>query len=198
MSIVSTIKSLFTPRPKVAPATSRPRPRTASATEITIPAKSLGSIASALEEAFAESAMEDYLSPAAEAGAEAARAVKAGEYDKAWAAYQEQKMLYMQHAEQSEFTGRQTIALDSSVHKGMANVLRLEKRHPDALAHVLYWAIGSQMPIKRCEAKVRAYLNRCKLKNTSLDDVLTFVASRTRVTSLALIQRQIKAWVTLG
>ncbi|MEH6565556.1 MAG: hypothetical protein V7756_09565 [Halopseudomonas sp.] len=194
MSLLSRIKSLFSPRPAAPEA---PRSST-STTEIVIPAESLEDVALAIKEVFAENAMQDYLYPAAEAGAEAARAVKAGEYDKAWAAYQDQKQLYMKHAEQSEFTGRQTIALDSGVHKGMANMLRLEGRHKDALAHALYWVIGSQIPVERCEAKVRAYFNRCKLKNTSLDDVLAFIESRTRVTSFALIRKQVKKWIDLG
>lgn len=75
---------------------------------------------------------------AAEAGQKAKDAKRTKEYDKAWGLYHEQKMLYMQHANRSDFTNRQVLALDSQVHEDLANILRVEKKNDNALTHILY------------------------------------------------------------
>ena len=168
---------------------------------IVIPESSADDVVATLEASLAETlSRPDFLGLAAAAGSEARAAVSSGDYNKAWALYQDQKSLYLQHAKHSGFTARQTIAIDASIHQQMANVLRLEGRHADALVHILYWAIGtSDRPVKAHESKVRAYFNRCKLKNTTLDDAETFVASSAKsIANFQSIQTQVRRWLEEG
>jgi hypothetical protein len=168
--------------------------------EISIPPDAVDRVAAALEASYAESlSRPDFLGLAAAAGSEAREAVRAGYYNKAWGLYQDQKNLYLQHANHSGFTARQAIALDASMHQQMANVLRLEGRHADALVHILYWAAGaSTRPVKAHEAKVRAYFNRCKMKNTTLDEVQVYLSSRRGPANYSGIQKQVKRWAAKG
>lgn len=141
----------------------------------------------------------DFLGPAATVGRNAAAAVKAGEYDKAWAFYQEQKALYMQHANQYGMTKKQAIALDASLHMGMANVLRLEGCHHDALAHAVYCVKGgSSVTSKAAEQKLRAYFNRCKLKNTTFGEVIGFASEPNGLANLRSTQAKVKDWIAKG
>ncbi|HDZ55396.1 MAG TPA: hypothetical protein ENI17_11090 [Pseudomonas xinjiangensis] len=138
----------------------------------------------------------DYLGLAAEAGRAASAAVKASRFDEAWARYHDQKHLYMQHAHRSGFSAKEAAGLDASVSLSLANALRLEGKHTGALVHVLYWATSEPGGSSQ---KLRAYFNRCKLKNTALADVEAFVASRKgRGTSFLVAQRQVKAWIKAG
>ena len=168
--------------------------------EIVVPHDAIDRVAAALEASYAESlSRPDFLGLAAAAGSKAREAVAAGDYNKAWGLYQDQKNLYLQHANNSGFTARQTIALDASIHQQMANVLRLEGRHADALVHILYWAAGTaDRPVKAHESKIRAYFNRCKLKTTKLDEVQTYLFNRKGPASYSTIQNQVKHWIAKG
>lgn len=142
---------------------------------------------------------QDYLGPAAVAGHNASAAVKAGEYDKAWGFYSEQKSLYTQHANQCGMTAQQVIALDASVHMNMANVLRLEGRHKEALTHATYSVKGAGPRASKSQIlKLRAYLNRCRLKNTSLDEVMAYVKEANGLANFRSIQADVEAWVSKG
>lgn len=168
--------------------------------EIAIPPDAVDRVAAALEASYAESLSQpDFLGLAAAAGSQAREAVRGGDYNKAWGLYQDQKNLYLQHANHSGFTARHAIALDASIHQQMANVLRLEGRHTEALTHILYWAAGtSTRPVKAHESKVRAYFNRCKLTNTTLDEVHAYLSSRRGPASYSAVQKQVKRWAAKG
>jgi len=122
-------------------------------------------------------AEEDYLGMAAQAKRNAEAAVKDKNYDKAWALLHEQKDFYMKHANRSGFSVIQVLALDSTVHESLANILRLEGKHEDAFTHLLYCVISHKhRPIKRHSQKLVAYFNRCKFKYIKITDVTEFIA----------------------
>lgn len=141
----------------------------------------------------------DFLGKAAEAGHKAKDAVKAKKYDEAWGLYHKQKELYMKHANRSGFTPMQVLALDASVHENLANILRLEGKHKDALANIVYWVIaGSERPIKRHKQKLQAYFNRCDFKNTSLEDAEKTLATISELPQYTLARSIVSGWVTSG
>lgn len=143
--------------------------------------------------------LHDYLGEAAEAGHKAKAAIKNGSLDEAWGYLNEQKLLYMRHSAQTNFTKAQALSLDSQVHENLANILRLEKKDNDALTHILYWVIASRdKPIKRHEQKLKVYFNRCKYKNTSLNEAIRFSKSKTSRPDLRAIQAIVAEWKILG
>jgi hypothetical protein len=87
---------------------------------------------------LAEFSEEDYLGKAAVAGGKAHIAKAAGNFDAAWRSYQEMKIFYSQHAARCNFTAAETLALDACVSQPMADILRLEGKHHDALVHIMY------------------------------------------------------------
>lgn len=151
------------------------------------------------QEVMADFQKDDFLGKAAEAGHKAKAAIKDKQYDKAWGLYQEQKSFYMQHANRSEFTTNQALALDASVHEDMANILRLENKHEDALVNIVYWVLaGAGRPIKRHQQKLKSYFNRCKLKNTELSEVEKIIASNTKLPEFTLARSIVSEWVSRG
>lgn len=99
----------------------------------------------------------------------------------------------MCHAQSQGWSARHTLVLDASVHEDLANILRLEKRHKDALANIIYWVAASRhRPIKKNADKLRVYFNRCKLKNTTLEDVETYLSRRKGSASYSAIQKQVR------
>lgn len=150
-------------------------------------------------QASARSTATDYLGQAAVAGRNAKEAAKAGEFDKAWGLFHEQKQLYLCHAQSQGWSARHTLALDASIHEDLANILRLEKRHKDALADIVYWvAANRHRPIKKHADKLRTYFNRCKLKNTTLEDVEAYLSRRKGHASYTAIQKQVRRWIQAG
>ncbi|GMU46360.1 MAG: hypothetical protein AMXMBFR26_11420 [Porticoccaceae bacterium] len=135
----------------------------------------------------------DYLGQAAEAGSKAGAAVKSGKFDEAWELYHKQKELYMKHAVRSEFTPAQVLALDGSVHEDLANILRLENKHGDALCHFIYSLVTSPKITKSQEKKLPAYVNRAKLKNGTLADVEAFIRDK-RSCDFRSVQLRVAAW----
>lgn len=113
---------------------------------------------------------EDFLGVAAQVGLKAKKAMKLKNFDEAWGLFQEQKFLYMKHANQAGFSAKQALALDSKVHEDMANILRQEGKHNDALVHIVYWVLaGSEQPKKRHDQKLQTYFNRCKSQKISFE-----------------------------
>ena len=138
--------------------------------------------------------IKDHLGPAAEAGHAAKAAVKEKRFDDAWGLYHLQKSHYHQHASQFEFSARQVLALDASVSEQLANVLRLEGRHPLALTHILYWVIAQKdSPKKRHLTKLKAYFGRCKFARRTLLEVLHYIDSA-QFADFAQIQMDVTGW----
>jgi len=141
----------------------------------------------------------DFLGKAAEAGHKAKTAVKSEKYDEAWRHYHEQKSFYMQHANRSGFTAKQALALDTSVHEEMANILRLESKHEDALVNIVYWVLaGVDRPIKRHQQKLKSYFNRCKFKNTQLSEAEKLIAANAQLPEFMVAKAMVSEWVSLG
>lgn len=141
----------------------------------------------------------DYLGQAAATQRSAKEAAKAGEFNKAWGLFHKQKELYLCHAQSQEWSAGHTLALDASVHENLANVLRAEKRHRDALPHIIYWVAASRdKPIKRHTEKLGAYFKRCKLVNTTLDDVQAYLSNLKGHASYSASQKQVKRWIQEG
>lgn len=141
----------------------------------------------------------DHLGFAAHAKDEAKAATKRGDFDAAWGFYHEQKSHYMQHANRFDFNNRQALALDAVVHESLANLLRLEGRHADALTHVIYWLSASPHRSSTKQAdKLRIYFDRCKLKNTQLKEVQAFVRSHAADPDPREIQIQVSEWQDRG
>lgn len=142
-----------------------------------------------------ESIRNDFLGKAAVTGHKAKAAVKEKRFDDAWRLYHEQKEHYIKHANRSKFTARQAIALDASVHEDLANILRLEGKHDQALIHIVYWVVASSdHPIKRHEDKLRAYFNRCKYSDTTLEMAKDQIQSITSIADFKQIRSMVGTW----
>jgi len=141
---------------------------------------------------------EDWLGKAAIASEVAANEVKTKNYDKAWELYQQVKSFYMNHAKSFSFTQQQTIALDASVSKALANILRLEKKDKDAMVHICYWVASSDSMNKTQISKLSAYFNRLKVRNTKLQEVVKYVDDARPIPDFRAIQSQVSSWVEAG
>jgi len=138
----------------------------------------------------------DHLGDAAKARYRALEHIKNKEFDEAWKALNEQKEHYLNHAKKNGFTKLQTLALDASAHEDMANILRLEKKHNDALVNILYWVrTSNNRSIQRHENKLRAYFNRCKYKNTNLDEAIQFSKCTRTDFDLRIAQLKVNEWI---
>jgi hypothetical protein len=136
----------------------------------------------------------DYLGKAADAKHAAKAAVKAGQHDMAWGLLHEQKEHYLRHAQKMGFDAVQVMRMDGSVSEDFANILRLEKKHTQALVHIVYWIVTSSVSIKRHETKLTAYFGRCKFETTTLGDVKRFLKSVDGIPDFAAIQSQVATW----
>lgn len=151
------------------------------------------------KEALVDFQRNDFLGKAAEADRKAKAAAIDKQYDKACRLYQEQKIFYMQHANRSGFTAKQSLALDASVHEDMANILRLENKHEDALVHIVYWVLaGADRPIKRHQQKLKSYFNRCKLENTELSEAERIIASNAKLPEFMVARSVVSEWISRG
>ena len=113
---------------------------------------------------------QDFLGRAAIAYGEAKDAIREGEHDKAWGLLHEVKGLYLGHAQQYGMTAREALALESSVHADMANILRKEGKHDQAFIHLFYCYGATGGGVNKSEAgKFRAYFNRCRLAPVTLE-----------------------------
>jgi len=137
---------------------------------------------------------EDHLGNAAAAAGHAIQAIREKDLDRAWRLLHEQKEHYARHAARAEFTARQTLALDASVGEQLANVLRLEGRHHEALVHVIYWVACSPGRTKNEEAKLGAYFKRAKLPGITRANLEQFMEALQPLPDFPAIQRQVEIW----
>lgn len=94
------------------------------------------------------------------------------------------------------FTAREILALDGSVSEGLANILRLQQKHDEALTHMLYCLMSSNTPIKSHRTKIVAYFNRCKFKGIGIEELNEFISSAPGLPDLGAIQSKVKQWRT--
>lgn len=143
---------------------------------------------------LSEFSEEDFLGKAA-AARDKARAAKAvGNFDAAWNLYQEMKGFYLRHADRCNFTAAQTLAIDSSVSQFLADILRLEGKHHDALVHIIYWVASSESPTKAQQQKLKAYFSRCKFQSIGLSELHSFIESLRPLAEFMKIRNAVAAW----
>jgi len=167
-----------------------PKPSSRNGTTISIPSGKVDDILSALDRMD----MTDYLGQAADAGHKAKAAADARYFDSAWRYFHEQKAHYLCHANRSEFTPAQAIALEGSVHRSLANFLRNEERHAEALVHFLYYYASSPRRTKTDEKQIEAYYNRSKIKAANIDQVRSFAQNLGPIPNFRLIQSTCSQW----
>ncbi|MCG8608928.1 MAG: hypothetical protein MI864_00190 [Pseudomonadales bacterium] len=144
----------------------------------------------------AEHLKNDCLGQAAELGLQIKAALNDKNYDVAWKLCHNQKKLYLKHAKKNRFTARQILAIDGGAHYQLANILRLEGKHQEALVHILYWVMsGSDRPVKAHQQKLQSYFNRCKFKNTTLAQAKMLLANQTEMPEFTLARRIVLNWI---
>ena len=136
----------------------------------------------------------DYLQLAAEKGREAKLAMREKNNAEAWELIQQQKHFYSQLTDQQTISVTEMIGLDSNVSKDLANILRLEKKHKDALVHIIYWVANSKSVTKDQESKLRAYFNRAKLTGPAVNDVMDYCLAA-GIKEFHVIQKDVDSWV---
>lgn len=141
----------------------------------------------------ADSAKHDHLGKAAAACGEARKAVAEGNHDAAWGHFHEAKNQYLQHAARHHFTAEQTLALDAALGPSLANILRLESKHRDALVHMIYWAATST-PSTTVTKRIRPYFNRCKFESLWLPDLESFIDSLRPLPDFVKIRNAVARW----
>lgn len=148
---------------------------------------------------FFEEKLEDFLYKGVTAKQEAIEAISNEQFDDAWRLLHDAKTHFLNHAKENRFSAKETIAIDGSIHEYFANILRLEKKHTDAFVSLIYWVTAcSNNPIKRHDQKLNAYFNRCKFKNTSLEDVRLFMSSLGQIPDHRSIQAKVLEWKDKG
>jgi len=135
----------------------------------------------------------DYLVLALNKGNEAQIAMREKNNTEAWGLLQSQKQLNSKFVASQSAGADALVALDSPVSKDLANLLRQEKKHKDALVHIIYWVGNSQSVTKDQQSKLRAYVNRAKLSVTTVDDVMGY-CSADGVKQLHVVQKDVDNW----
>lgn len=121
--------------------------------------------------------MEDYLSSAAHEKQLAKDAIKGKRFDDAWRHLGNQKAYYLQHASKMRFTRLDTLVIEASPHEDMANILRIEGKHKQALSHIAYVYAANyhgKRPLVTLEKKLETYFNRV-YKNMSFRKFLSML-----------------------
>lgn len=146
----------------------------------------------------ADFAKNDHLGKATIAGSKAKEAVASRKFDIAWGLYHDQKQHYLEHAARCDFTNSQALALDASVSEHMGNILRLEGKHHDALAHIVYWVAASSGVTKSQQQKLPAYFNRCRFNTVTLYDLNDLVEASRVDPDFVRIRHVIAEWRDRG
>lgn len=147
-----------------------------------------------LDERLSKYYEDDCLGRAAEIGRSVRGAIDKGNHDLAWRLIHMSKSLYLEHAAKNGFAREHTLALDGRSHGTMADILKREGKHRDALAHVLYWGSSYDPISKTFEKKLRAYINRAALPNVSTDTVLDYIRAGLKQREFLECQNQVALW----
>lgn len=122
--------------------------------------------------------MEDYLGKAANEKQAAKIAIKEKRFDDAWGYLHEQKIYYQKHASANNWEYLDFLVLDSVAHEDMANILRIEGKHGDALSNISYTyktAYTANRPTITLERKLEAYYNRVYKNNKPFERFLSLL-----------------------
>jgi hypothetical protein len=136
----------------------------------------------------------DYLQLADEKGREAKVAMREKNNAEAWELLQQQKIFYNKFSISEGRNESELTALDSSVSKDLANLLRQDKKHKDALVHIIYWVANSKTVTKDQESKLRVYFNRAKLMGPAVDDVMDYCLGD-EGKEFHVVQKDVDSWV---
>tara|TARA_B110000503_G_scaffold102864_1_gene153634 strand:+ start:2961 stop:3545 length:585 start_codon:yes stop_codon:yes gene_type:complete len=136
----------------------------------------------------------DYLKLADEKGREAKVAMREKNNVEAWELLQQQKSFYNKFFISEGRNESELTALDSSISKDLANLLRQDKKHKDALVHIIYWVANSKTVTKDQESKLRVYFNRAKLMGPSVDDVMDYCLGD-EGKQFHVVQKDVDNWV---
>ncbi len=136
----------------------------------------------------------DHLGRAAAAEKKGKRAIAEARYNDAWRHFHEQKEHYLRHARRYGMTAQQTVALDGSVHDDLANIRRLERKHDDALAHLLYCVSSSPRPTKAQSKKIFSYFSRCEFKRVNADELSSYLANSREKSDFLAAKACVAAW----
>ncbi len=135
-------------------------------------------------------------------------AVKKKNYSKALNIYREE-ILQLQDSWDGLFqNGYQLVEFDAVISKGLANVLRLQGKHLEALVELTYFISVFRRsswvnPNEAQEEKLKAYLRRAKLHNIGINELNDYLDSfdddapqdaRRGVDCYQRIQQQIYLW----
>lgn len=138
---------------------------------------------------------DDLLGRSAVLGHKSGVAVKEGRYDIAWWIYNHCKRLQLAHAIKCNFDERQILRMDSAASRPMANLLRLEGKHRQALTHMVYCCSGDTMPMSKADIKkLTAYVNRVKLESTTVEDVVEATNAMRISPNFEKAQRLVESW----
>lgn len=147
-------------------------------------------------ELFSSTTTEDHLGKAAKLKKNAKVAIKNKLFDEAWKLLQKQKVSYMKHANYVGFTAKQVLALDATVHVDLANILRMENKHTEALIHIVYWVANNYDNMtKTQEQKLTAYFNRSNLKLTSIEEAKIAISFLAESPEYVNAQELVSIWV---
>ncbi len=98
------------------------------------------------------------------------KAIQEKKFNEAWKLFMEQKMYIMKLCAKRGCTQKEEISMDAEVSEDLANILRIEKRHLQALVHMTYCTLVDYPTVQYKSKKLKAYFNRAKLVNTSFED----------------------------
>jgi len=135
--------------------------------------------------------------------------LEAGEHDKAWRTLMEHQFIPLNDPEYQRYW------LPYVHHKVCADILRREKKHPQALVHMIAFVIAERaltdrrlaipeaaaFGVKEAASKyaylndrIRIYFGRCKFKKVDLADAMSFVDSLRFPPDFREIQEQVSRW----
>jgi len=141
---------------------------------------------------------DNYSVKAVDAMHKAKEAIKAKQFDAAWRLFHNAKTYFLKHANQMEMSIESSLGLQGMVHEEMANMLRLEGRHKDALTHIIYWIATDNRTLKKHDQKLLSYLKRAKLEHISLSEAIDFIGEVRNCYDFRIIQNKVNEWESKG
>ena len=141
---------------------------------------------------------DDYNGLYANASHQIQTALKAKDYDKAWSLTHSMQEHALNSAKRQNMTKKQTFNFLSSIDIIQANILRLEKRHLDALAHIIKAYIQSEVPKSKSGNRLPAYWKRAKLHIDDIDKGYAYIKRIQKSTGFEItepIRAEIYRWL---
>ena len=137
---------------------------------------------------------EDYSGLCTSARFRAQKAIKEKRLDDAWQLLQEEKYYGIKYCKSSPDCMKVTlIHYQQRPHADMANILRLEKKHTEALINYTYFVTDSEyLSVKYKRKKLQAYFNRAKLINITFDEYKNFIFSMHGIPNYSKIETAIR------